>query len=725
MADSDGTARTGSPARRSGEGGPRPAEDLPRRRPRRRQDLRHAGGCPPAPGGGHRRRRRHRRDARPRRDRDAARRARGRAAPAHRPIAGGCSPKWTSTRSSPRRPQLALVDELAHTNVADSRHPKRWQDVEELLDAGIDVYTTLNIQHLESLNDIVARISGVRVRETIPDKVLELADEIELIDLPPEELIARLRQGKVYVHDQIARAIQNFFSKGNLTALRELAMRVAADRVDAQMTAHMRSHAIAGPWPTHDRILVCINESPVAKALVRAAKRVAERARAAWIAVQRRHTGVGRPARSGQGRHRRGAAAGRVARRRDRDAQRRAPRRQRDSSTSPARATSAASSSDGRGQRRLPAALFRESVGRGDHPAAPTISRSPSSRRTRKTARARSIVAARGSSPERDPADYLWATAIVAVAGAVAFVINRDLPGREPVARLPRRGPARRHPARPLAVDLRQPAQLPRPTTSSSPSPYFTLHIADRERRADAAAVPRGRDPHRQSRRAAARPGRRRSAHIAQRTANLYDFSRKIASAASLRRHRLGGRPPRRLDAPVPVAGAEAGRGRRRSSIVGGYPPEDQLDARDWGAAKWAWEHGEPAGWGSQTLPSSTWLFLPLKTAQGPLAVLGVSFEGGKQLDAEEPPPARCAGRPGGDRHRAGEAHRRHRGEPGPFRDREPARARCCPRSATISGRRWSRSSARRPRLIEGGEAHRRATAGTSSPRRSATRASA
>ncbi len=184
-----------------------------------------------------------------------------------------------------RRPGLALVDELAHSNAPDSRHPKRWQDVEEILNAGIDVYTTLNIQHLESLNDIVARISGVRVRETIPDKVLELADELELVDLPPEDLITRLRQGKVYVPDQIARAIQNFFSKGNLTALRELAMRVAADRVDAQMTAHMKSHAIPGPWPTEDRILVCVNESPVAKTLVRTAKRAAERARAPWIAV--------------------------------------------------------------------------------------------------------------------------------------------------------------------------------------------------------------------------------------------------------------------------------------------------------------------------------------------------------------------------------------------------------------------------------------------------------
>lgn len=184
-----------------------------------------------------------------------------------------------------RRPALALIDELAHTNVEGSRHEKRWQDVEEVLDAGIDVWTTPNVQHLETLNDRVARISGVRVRETVPDAVLEMADEIELIDLPTEELIERLRAGKVYVQDQIARAVNNFFSKGNLTALRELAMRAAADRVDAQLQEHMRANAIGGPWPAQERILVAINEAPVSRALIRTAKRMADRARVGWIAV--------------------------------------------------------------------------------------------------------------------------------------------------------------------------------------------------------------------------------------------------------------------------------------------------------------------------------------------------------------------------------------------------------------------------------------------------------
>jgi two-component system, OmpR family, sensor histidine kinase KdpD len=184
-----------------------------------------------------------------------------------------------------RRPRLALIDELAHTNAPESRYEKRWQDVEDVLDAGIDVYTTLNVQHIETLNDTVTRITGVRVRETVPDHVFAAADEIELVDLPPEELLDRLRAGKVYVQDQAARAVQNFFAKGNLTALRELAMRAAADQVDAQLREHMAANAIQGPWPAQERILVCVNESPAARDAIRVAKRSADRARAEWIAL--------------------------------------------------------------------------------------------------------------------------------------------------------------------------------------------------------------------------------------------------------------------------------------------------------------------------------------------------------------------------------------------------------------------------------------------------------
>ena len=529
-----------------------------------------------------------------------------------------------------RRPQLALIDELAHSNVPDSRHPKRWLDVEELIEAGIDVYTTLNIQHLESLNDIVARISGVRVRETIPDKVLELADEIELIDLPPEELITRLRQGKVYIHDQMARAIQNFFSKGNLTALRELAMRIAADRVDAQMTAHMRSHAIPGPWPTEDRILVCVNESPVAKVLVRTAKRAAERARAPWMAVSvitRSSATLPETAKDAIAETMRlaeslgaelvtlnaefGVVGAILDFARSRNVSRIVIGRPR--------------------QRRFLARFFRESV------AEELIRRAEDFEITLISATAeearRSIIVAPSLAPERDPEAYLWATGTVAAAGAVAFAIDRIFPV-ESLALVFLVGV--------LVVAIRFGLW---PSIYASilsflgynfffTEPYYTLHIGEEGVVLTlllflVTAVLTGNLAARLRTQATAQRA------IAQRMSNLFEFSHKIASAAS-------------FDDVVWAAVHHVAATLRCKSLVirptgdggltiaGGYPPEDRLEARDWGAAKWAWEHLEPAGWSSETLPSSSWLFLPLRTAQGPQAVLGVSFEGGKPLVAEE-----------------------------------------------------------------------------------------
>ncbi len=182
-----------------------------------------------------------------------------------------------------RRPTLILVDELAHTNAEGSRHPKRWNDVEELLDSGIDVYTTLNVQHLESLNDIVGGITQVRVWETIPDTIFERADEVELVDLPPDDLLERLRDGKVYLPQQAERAIRNFFRKGNLIALRELALRRTADRVDAQMRDYRDDQAIRDVWRAGERVLVCIGPNPLASRLIRAGKRLATSLHADWI----------------------------------------------------------------------------------------------------------------------------------------------------------------------------------------------------------------------------------------------------------------------------------------------------------------------------------------------------------------------------------------------------------------------------------------------------------
>jgi two-component system sensor histidine kinase KdpD len=184
-----------------------------------------------------------------------------------------------------RKPELILVDELAHTNAEGSRHPKRYQDVEELLDAGIDVFSTLNVQHVESLNDVVAKITGVVVRETVPDSVVERAHEVKLVDLPPDDLLERLREGKVYVPAQAQRAIENFFKKGNLIALRELALRHTAERVDAEVRAYRRAQGIDATWATSEQLLVAVSPSPYSAQLIRAARRMASPLHARWYAA--------------------------------------------------------------------------------------------------------------------------------------------------------------------------------------------------------------------------------------------------------------------------------------------------------------------------------------------------------------------------------------------------------------------------------------------------------
>ncbi|HEX8948055.1 MAG TPA: sensor histidine kinase KdpD, partial [Dissulfurispiraceae bacterium] len=184
-----------------------------------------------------------------------------------------------------KRPGILLVDELAHTNAPGSRHKKRWQDVFELLEAGINVYSTLNVQHLESLNDVVAHITGVSVRETLPDSVVCRADEIALVDIPPEELLQRLKEGKVYMTELAERAKHNFFRKGNLLALRELALRRTAECVDEQMQSYRFTKGVKEVWPAAERIMVCVGTNPRSIRLIRAAKRMADGLHASWLAV--------------------------------------------------------------------------------------------------------------------------------------------------------------------------------------------------------------------------------------------------------------------------------------------------------------------------------------------------------------------------------------------------------------------------------------------------------
>src|SRR6266540_1149037 len=193
-----------------------------------------------------------------------------------------------------RRPQIALVDELAHTNAPGLRHEKRWQDVEELLSAGIDVYTTVNIQHFESLNDVITQITGVTVRETLPDRLLDEAAEIRLVDIPPDELLQRLREGKVYIPEQATLAAEKFFKPGNLIALRELSLRRTAARVDEEMRAYMETRSISGPWPAAERLLVCVSGSPFSDRLIRTTRRLADDIKAPWHIVYIEAPGSGR-----------------------------------------------------------------------------------------------------------------------------------------------------------------------------------------------------------------------------------------------------------------------------------------------------------------------------------------------------------------------------------------------------------------------------------------------
>ncbi|WP_088347607.1 MULTISPECIES: sensor histidine kinase KdpD [Rhodomicrobium] len=519
-----------------------------------------------------------------------------------------------------RKPRIALVDELAHTNIPGSRHEKRYQDVEDLLAAGIDVYTTLNIQHIESLNDVVARISRIQVRETLPDKVLELASEIELIDLPPDDLIQRLRQGKVYMPEQAGRAITHFFSKGNLTALRELAMRIAAERVDAQMVNYMRAHAIPGPWPAQDRLLVCLNESPVAKRLVRTARRMAERQRIPWIALY---------VRTPQYESLSEAAKDRIA-----DTMRLAERLEGEVVTIHAESRIAGEIIAyalkrnvtrllvGRPRPRRWTGWLRETVAQELLRKATQFELtivSPEEDKTRRDVISGGFMVALG-----EWNGYALATAVVAMAATLAYGVSFVLP-------LPNVSLIFMTAVIFIAIYFGR-----GPSIFASILSFFAYNIFFSKpyynfsgfRRDDLltivffllVSVVVGN--------LAARLKFQIQAMrvSAQRTANLYEFSRKIAAAAALEDvlwaavHHVASTLQSSSLVLLPQKDG-------RLQIAAGYPPEDQLALKDWGAAEWAWEHASPAGWKSETLPAADWLFLPMRTRRGMVGLLGVSFK--------------------------------------------------------------------------------------------------
>lgn len=517
-----------------------------------------------------------------------------------------------------RRPQLVLIDELAHTNVPGSRHEKRYQDIEEIRKSGIDVYTALNIQHLESLNDVVAQITRVKVRETIPDSVLVQADSIEVVDLAPEDLIKRLKEGKVYVPDQAAKAVHHFFAPGNLTALRELALRKAADQVDSQMLSYMQSHAIAGPWPTRDRIMACISPSPLMPRLVRTARRIAERRRAPWIALY-----VETPAHD----------------RLSDEEKTQINRALTLAEEFGAEVVTVAGSS-------VPAEIIRQA--RQRNVTEIVVARSHRSRlinRLRGTLTDRlveigdgiNIHVITGSPTAESWLDVMRARLVsmslngivsamlisLATVGVVKFVENWLPDSSIPLFILMavllcslRYGYAAAILSSVLTVMGYNFLFLP---------PLYTFTIANAENIYTffvflAVALIT-------SNLTARIRAQAEAAHIREaRTASLYDFSRMVTGATTEDDilwavvHHVASISKSQSLVLMPEEGGE------RLVIRAAYPPEDQIDDKARVAAEWAWDKGEPAGRGTGTLPSSDWLFLPLRTAERKLGALGMRF---------------------------------------------------------------------------------------------------
>jgi two-component system, OmpR family, sensor histidine kinase KdpD len=532
-----------------------------------------------------------------------------------------------------RRPALILVDELAHTNIPGSRHPKRYQDIEELLDAGIDVFTTVNIQHIDSLNDVVAQITRVRVREIVPDAILDCADAIELVDLTPDDLIQRLKEGKVYVPKQAERALQHFFSPANLTALRELALRRTAERVDEQLLNQMQAQAIPGPWAAGERVVVCVSEDPRAAGLVRYAKRLADRLHGQWTALYIE------TARSLQ--------LGEEERDRIADTLRLAVALGGEAVTIPgghrhiaedvigyARENNVNQIIVGKSTRSrwfeiLHGSVVHDLVRRAGNISVHVIAgdEAASDAAPKKTVRT-----AEASAPF-DARPYLVALLAVAVALGVGLLIhpwfgieNVDLVFLTAI----------------VAVAVRfglWPSLFASVVASLCYNfffmePLYTFTIADPNNVAAfvffitmAAVV--SNVAARVRTQAMAAVGRART------TESLYAFSRKLAGVGPLddvlwaTAYQIAMMLKVRVVLLLPDGGSLA--------VKTGYPPEDMLADADVAAAKWAWESNRPAGRGSDTLPGAKWLFLPMRTGRGAIGVMGIdSDKPGPMLTPDE-----------------------------------------------------------------------------------------
>jgi two-component system sensor histidine kinase KdpD len=519
-----------------------------------------------------------------------------------------------------RRPQIAIVDELAHTNAPGSRHPKRYLDVEELLSHGIDVYTAVNIQHIESLNDVVAQITHVRVRETVPDSVFDRADAIELIDLTPDDLIQRLKEGKVYVPKQAERALEHYFSPGNLTALRELALRRTAERVDEQLLTHMQANAIAGPWAAGERILVCVSEDPRAAGLVRYTKRLADRLHAQWTAISietRRTLQLTDEQRD------RLADTMRLAEALGGEALTipAVGRRIADDLIHFAHANNVTQIIIGKSTRSWWFELTRGSVVHDLVRRAGNISVHVIAGEEQPIGLTAVQTAARAE--PFNPTPYLMSILIVAIGLGIAILIqpwfgieNVDLVLLTAVV-----GVAGRYGLWPslLATVVASLCYnfffLPPVYTFTITDPTnvaaFVLfmvvamlvsNVAGRVRSQADTAIGRVRT-----------------------TESLYAFSRKLAGTATLddvlwaTAYQIALMLKVRVVLLLPQDGV--------LTVMAGYPPEDQLDQADLAAANWAWANDRPAGRGSDTLPGAKRLFLPMRTGRGLIGAIGIDSD--------------------------------------------------------------------------------------------------
>jgi two-component system, OmpR family, sensor histidine kinase KdpD len=515
-----------------------------------------------------------------------------------------------------RRPKLALVDELAHTNAPGTRHPKRYLDVEELLAAGIDVYTTLNIQHVESLNDVVAQITRIRVRETVPDSVLDRADDIEVIDLSPDDLIQRLKEGKVYVPHQAERAIGHYFKPGNLTALRELALRRTAQRVDEQMVTYMQAQAISGPWAAGERVLVCVNEEPTGAGLIRYAKRLADRLHGRWTAL---YVETSRHQRLDDTERDRVADTLRLAERLGGNALTMPGARIADEVAGYARANNITHIIIGKSTRSRWFELLHGSVVHDLVRRAGTISVHVIAGESGEPLPAKTVTTE--SAPrEIDVRPYAWTTGIVAVALGLGFVLQQYLNVHLiPLVFL----------TAILIVAARYGLWPSLYACLGSVlaynffflPPLYTFTIADPENVVAlfffliVAIIASNLASRTRSQMVAARARVRT-------TEELFAFSRKLAGIGKLDDllwatvYQIALMLSVRVVVLLPEGEGIA--------VRAGYPPEDELDEADLAAARWAWEHNRPAGRGADTLPGARRLFLPLRTGRGLVGVLGI-----------------------------------------------------------------------------------------------------